>query len=488
MTATVAPRARSTPAAAAVVLVALAGCAPTVLWTGRTADRRHRVDIVQRSGAQWVLVDGQRRAAYRGIAAWSLATGDGGRVVYAARRGDRWVVVDGRPGPAYDGIGEIAVGAHGRLAYAAERGGRWQVIVDGAADRAAGWTAILARTLAFSQDGAHLIYAAEDASGVHVVVDGVAGPAWTAVGQLAMNDAGTHVVYAARRGRDAFAVIGGAIGPRFSDIAQLVVARRGARTAYLGDAGRAAHIVVDGAVGPAVQGRVRALQISADGANVAHIESDLAAGDRVICDGAELATAPPRTLAASSLAFVAAPACAVVYVLQERAGMRVVRGGVAEPSYEEVGPLAISPDGHHVGYAARRGADWRVVIDGGEHPGGRWAEAPVWSPDGTRTGYLTRRGAQAVAVVDGRDYRFDIALDGTLAFSRDGRTWSIIAGDLARQELYFAIDGTRRVPLPAGELYSAAAALSLVHPVLDPRTPNVLGLWSAAEADRARTP
>ncbi|MGH9889607.1 MAG: hypothetical protein ACREBE_29010, partial [bacterium] len=285
--------------------------------------------------------------------------------------------------------------------------------------------------------------------------------------------------------RDAFAVIDGAIGPGFGDIAQLTVARRGGRAAYLGTTGGAAHVVVDGAVGAAVQGTVRALQVGPDGSHVAFLVSDPAAGDRVTCDGAELAAASPRTLAAASLAIVAAPACAVVYVV-EGTGMQVVRAGVAEPRFDEVGTLAVSSDGRHVGYAARRGAAWSVVIDGREHDGGHWAEAPVWSPDGARTGYLARRGDHAVAVVDGRDYRFDVALDGTLAFSRDGRTWSIVAGDLARQELYFAIDGTRRVPLPADELYSAAAALSLAHPLLDPATPNVLGLWSAAEADRAR--
>jgi hypothetical protein len=189
---------------------------------------------------------------------------------------------------------------------------------------------------------------------------------------------------------------------------------------------------------------------------------------------------------AASLVFVAAPACALAYVLDEPAGARVVRAGVAGPRYDEIGALATSADGAHLGYAARRGAAWRVVLDGREHNGGRWAESPVWSADGARWGYLARRGDRAVAVVDGRDFAFDIALDGTLAFSRDGGAWSIIAGDLARQELYFAIDGTRRVPLPTVELISAAASLSLDHAILDPATPNVLGLWSAAEADRAR--
>ena len=333
--------ARTALTAAAVALIAFAGCAPTVLWTGRTADRRHHIAIVKGGDAQWVVVDGQRRAAYRGIAAWSLATGDGGRVVYAARRGAGWVVVDGRPGPTFDGIGEIAIGARGRLAYAAERNGRWHVIVDGAADRAPGWTAILAHTLAYSPDGAHLVYAAEDAAGVHVVVDGVAGPAWSAVGQLATSDDGNgraHAVYAARRGRDAFAVIDGAIGPRFDDIAQLTVARRGGSTAYLGTTEGAAHVVVDGAVGAAVHGEVRTLQVSADGAHVAYLVRDRAAGDRAICDGAELAAAAPRALAATSLAIVAAPACAVVYVIEDATGMMVVRAGVAEPVAEATRP------------------------------------------------------------------------------------------------------------------------------------------------------
>jgi len=482
--------ARVAPACAAAIALACAACAPTVLWTGRTADRRHRIDIVQGAGAQWVVVDGQRRAGYRGIAAWSLATGDGGRIVYAARRGDRWVVVDGRPGPAFDGIGEIAIGAGGRLAYAAERDGRWLVVVDGATERAPRWTAILARTLAFSRDGAHLVFAAQDAAGVHVVIDGAIGAAWSGVGQLAMDDTGTHIAYAARRGRDAFAVIDGVAGPRFASITQLTVAPRGARTAYLGHVDGVTHVVVDGAAGPAHLGPVRALRISADGAHVAHVATSPDADDRVLCDGAELATAPPRAVIAASLVFVAAPSCALAYVLDEPPGARVVRAGVAGPRYDEIGALATSADGAHLGYAARRGAAWRVVIDGREHDGGRWAESPVWSTDGARWGYLARRGDRAVAVVDGRDFAFDLALDGTLAFSRDGGAWSIIAGDLARRELFFeihgAIDGTRRVPLPTIELVSAAASLSVDHPILDPATPNVLGLWSAAEADRAR--
>jgi hypothetical protein len=180
---------------------------------------------------------------------------------------------------------------------------------------------------------------------------------------------------------------------------------------------------------------------------------------------------------------VAGPACAAVYVVEEATGMQVVRAGVAEPRYDEVGPLAISSDTRHVGYAARRGAQWRVVIDGREHDGGRWAEAPVWSPDGTRAGYLARRGDHAVAVIDGRDYRFDIALDGTLAFSRDGRHWAVIGGDLAREQLFFVVDGTRRVPLAPVEIYSAGERAAIDPTCGDDGS--VLRAWAAAEADRS---
>lgn len=466
----------------AAALALGAGCAPAVVWTGRTADRRHRVEIVQDDRVQWVVVDGRRRAAYRGIAAWSIAL-DGARVVYAARRGARWVVVDGRAGPEVDGVGEIALGAGGRLAYAAERAGRWQVIVDGGAERAPGWTAILAHTLRFSRDGAHLVHAAEDAAGVHVVVDGVVGPAWSGVGQLAIDEAGAHVAYAARRGRDAYAVIDGAAGPRFDDVTQLTVAPRGGRVAYVGLAGGRSRVVIDGTLGPPLDGPVGALRISAGGGHVVYATTGR--GDRVICDGDERGAAPAGAIDAGSLAFVAAAGCDVAYTVAEPGGVRVVAAGVPGPRYDEVGPLSVSRDGAHLGYAARRGATWCVVIDGREHDGGWAAEAPVFSPDGTRAGYLTRRGDRAVAVVDDRPHTFDTAIEGTLAFSSDGRTWSILAGDLAREELYFAIDGVHRVPLPAGELYSAAAALSLDHPLLDPTTPNVLGLWSAAEAERA---
>jgi hypothetical protein len=96
---------------------------------------------------------------------------------------------------------------------------------------------------------------------------------------------------------------------------------------------------------------------------------------------------------------------------------------------------------------------------------------------------VARRDRRWLAVVDDRAYRFDLVIDGTLAFSRDGRHWAVIGGDLAREQLFFAVDGTRRVPLAPVEIYSAGERAA-IHPTLDDGG-SVLRAWAAAEADRS---
>jgi hypothetical protein len=141
-----------------------------------------------------------------------------------------------------------------------------------------------------------------------------------------------------------------------------------------------------------------------------------------------------------------------------------------------------SRDGR-LAYAARRGASWVVVVDGRELPGGAadGAGDPVFSPDGRRLAYLVRRGRASIAVVDGREHRFDLTLEGSLAFSADGRRWAVIAGELARERMFFAIGaergGLRQVPLPAFEVYSAAARhapSSVIDPGFSPRSEELL--------------
>jgi hypothetical protein len=64
----------------------------------------------------------------------------------------------------------------------------------------------------------------------------------------------------------------------------------------------------------------------------------------------------------------------------------------------------------------------------------------------------------------------------------------VIAGDLAREELFFAIGvagQVRRVPLPAFEIYAAAARQTPARLDLHTSDDEVLRAWSQAEAERA---
>jgi len=447
--------------------LAAAGCAPTLIWSGHSADRRHTFEVVQESDHQRVIVDGVRGAAYRSVAAWSLQAA-GSRIVHAAQLGRDWIVVDaGRPSARWDGIGELAaLGDH--TAYAAERGRRWQVVVDGVAGPA--WESVLAGTLRFSPTGAHLVYAARDASGVHVVVDGAVGPAYDGVACLVFSDDGVHIGYVARSGTDARVVVDGEPGPRHREIARLRLV--GAQPVYAARDASGWHVIA--AQGSPPYREVRAI-VSAGG-HAAWIARD-DDGELVACDGVVVARA--SAIDPARLALVSG--CDVIYATREAGGMRVVHGAI-DQRYDEIGNLVVGRGGR-IAFAARLAATWYVVVDAQARPVGSYAGDPVFSADGTRLAYVARREHRWLAVVDERAFAFDLLIDGTLAFSHDGRHWAVIGGDLARERLFFAVDGVRRVPLAPAEIYSAGKrAASHAAPGDDGA---VLRAWAAAEADRS---
>jgi hypothetical protein len=446
--------------------LAVAGCAPTVIWSGHSANRRHTFEVVRESDHQRVIVDGVRGAAYRSVAAWSLQT-VGSRIVHAAQLGRDWVVVDaGRPSPRWDGIGELAVSGD-RTAYVAERGGRWQVVVDGVAGPA--WESVLADTLRFSPAGAHLVYVARDASGVHVVVDGAIGPARDGVAHLVFSDDGAHVGYIARSGDDATVVVDGEPGPRYREVAKLRLV--GTQPVYAARDASGWYVIA--AEGSPPYREVRTI-VTAGGhaAWIARDDSD----EIVACDGAIVARA--SAIDPARLALVGG--CDVVYATRDGGGVHVVHGAI-DQHYDEIGNFVIGPGGR-VAFAARLAGTWYIVVDARARPVGSYAGDPVFSADGTRLAYVARRDHRWLAVVDERAFAFDLLIDGTLAFSRDGRHWAVIGGDLARERLFFAVDGTRRVPLAPVEIYSAGERAA-IHAVPGDDGA-VLRAWAAAEADR----
>ncbi|HEY5947196.1 MAG TPA: hypothetical protein VIV40_16950 [Kofleriaceae bacterium] len=455
----------------AIVLVALAcGCGPKLVWTGRTLDRQHTIDVMRDGGLDYVIVDGQRRAAYKGVAGWSIALA-ANHLAFAARIGSEWVVIhDGKLArDKWQAIGQLRLGDRDQLVYVAQRADGWHVVTArGVGPRV---DAVLQGTLTIA--GAHVAYVAQLDGRSHVVVDDHVEPAFDGIGQLAL-DADGHYVYAARRQLDAYVIANGVLGQRCDGVAQLQLGPRG-HVVYVATLGDEQHIVIDGELGATVDS-IRHVLFRDDGAHVAWI-GRMGSLDVLALDDTPVAAWPARREA--KLAFrpssAAGEGSGLAYVMTSEHGEQVVVDATTGPLYDEVRTPVWSRDGR-LAYAARRGTTWLIVADGRELPAADSVGDPVLA--GTRIAYAARRGTSSFVVVDGQPYMFDLVFDDTVAFSADGTRWGAVAGDRAREQLFIVIDGKRRIPVAVRELYSAAASGAGESTLRD---------WTRAELDKPTT-
>jgi hypothetical protein len=123
-------------------------------------------------------------------------------------------------------------------------------------------------------------------------------------------------------------------------------------------------------------------------------------------------------------------------------------------------------------YAARRGATWLVVDGKVERDAGTAVGDPVVAA--RRIAFGGRRGKRAYVAVDGKTFTYDLVFTDTVAFSRDGKRWGAIVGDLAKEQLYIVVDGTRQIPVDVKELYSGVAS----------GNDHALVEWTRAELER----
>jgi hypothetical protein len=448
----------------------LVGCGPSLIWSGHTADRRHRIEVVERAGLSYVIIDGQRRAAYHGVAGWSIALA-GDHVAFAARVDDRWrVVVDGRAGEDWDEIGGIEILPDGTAIYIAARAGRWHVVVG--RTTGPGFDAIVAGSLRFTSD--HVAYAGRRGTQVHVVHDGREHRGFDGVGQLELSRDGSRSIYAGRRGDDAYVVVDGVERSRWGAVSRLTLGPD-THWAHAASEGHGWRLVVDGHVGPVVDS-IRSIVFRDDGSQVVWT---------AMIEGIAVLSLDEHPIAALSLParFALRPSragqeLAIAYVIDAGAKQqRVVVGTQVGPIFDEIGTLVWSFSGR-LAYTARRDTKWLVVVDGSEQDGGDRVGPPTFSLDGERVGFIATRGKASYAIVDGAAHRFDLVFEDSITFSSDGAHWAVIAGDVAREQLFIAIDGDRqRVVLSAREIYSAATA----------HDPEVLRAWIAAELARCCT-
>jgi hypothetical protein len=359
---------------------------------------------------QWLAIDGRKGPAARAIAPTSVVwSPDGGHLAYVEVDGAHARVVhDGCGGVFWDGVAEIAFSPDGKaLAYVAESGGRYHVVRNGVPGPPC--AGVLARTLRFSPDSAHLYYV-EGGPPYHLVVDGRPGPSFDGIAELSMRSGGGAPSYAylGRRGDLAFVVTEhGEQGP-FGYIVDFARDPATGSTAWVVDEGTQALVYRDGAV---VDARFAVVQTPT------------------------LAFRPARPALPSEPTDLT-----YVGILADK-GQYVVVGGKTHGPYSGISSLSFSENGERFGYAALRNGAWEVHVDGRVVARDSFSGPPVFSPDGRRFGRFMVRDDRTFAVVDGHTYPLEVALLGTLSFSKDSRHWALIGGSRGQRKLYALVDG-----------------------------------------------
>jgi hypothetical protein len=403
---------------AAAVLGLASGCSAVQLaWYGHTPDRTQVVEVQQRGDAQWLSIGARRSKPYRAIAVDDLAfDADGRRFAFAAElseRPERWTIVeDFVEGRTWEAVAGLRFGPRGgRLVYAGLEGGHWRLIVDGAPGPS--FDAVDVDSIVFSPDGRRVAYVVQDGGCARAVFDGRAGDCVARVVGLAAGDVGARDVTVVDDGTGAHVCVG-------------------ERRVF--DLPNARSLSVD----PAVEHWA----VTTDSPDGQRLVVDGSAGDAFDAIGAVVWAPDGR---------------AIAYTARRGRAWHVVAGGQASGPYGAVEEPVFAANGSHLGYLARDPERSVVAIDGrvvweSEAP----ATALTLSPDGARRAWMYRDGAKAVIAVDDQRYPFEVAIERTLRFSRDGRHWAALVGSLAERRLSVAVDGRPVAPFDAAELFGGS--------------------------------
>jgi hypothetical protein len=404
-----------------------------------------------------------------------------------AGQGGECCWVDGQPGLRHETIGRPVFSADSkRVAYIASDAGQSYVVVDGVPhDR---YASIIAESLAFSADSAHVAYLAnvdaatcavvlngkelERAAGIEsltlsphggrygyfvrvddgwiATIDNNRGPLLDEFGLIEFSADGRHVAYGARINGMAHVVADVVIGPPFSGIGVHRYNCDGTRLAYAAQVGDQQAVIVNG-VQQAIWPRVADVTVtfSPDGRRLAYMASDGELTFMVIDGqrGESFHGMLPPIFSADSRR--------VAYIAGRNDTMLVVVDDKLGPEFAGIGSdtFRFSADGEHFCYDADLGGQRCAVRD---HECGPAYESvgtatPILSADGKRMAYTASRDSRWFVVdvredVDGREdsERYDGVVAGSLQFSPDGRTVAFAAGNGPDQ--YIVVDGRQFGP------------------------------------------
>lgn len=359
--------------------------------------------------------------------------------------------------------------------------GQWLTVGSRSSGR---YAFIAAEELAFAPEGGRIAFAAQIGARPErwsVVADFAPGRVWDGVAALRFGPGGIRFVYAAEQSSRWRMVIDGAADRAFDslDPESITFSADGRRVGYVAHDGACARAVIDSVAGPCA----------------------------AVVVGLALADAPARDLVAFAdtrdgsrgRVFVGADEVADLEGLREVAvdrdvghwaavvasadGLHLVVDGHPRSPHREIETPVFAAHGAHVGYLARDPGRSVVVVDdriAWESPAP--ATALAISDDGSRLGWFCREGDETVIVVDQRRHAFEVAVERTLRFSRDGQHWAALVGSRAERRLFVVLDGQVELPFDAAEFFG--------NPWGDPGAR--LGAWVAGEMEsylaRSRPP
>jgi hypothetical protein len=368
--------------------------------------------VVERDGKRFVLWRDKQSGPFDEVSGYTLST-SGGRVTFVAKRGGKeFAVVDGKESKPYDAVGQPDVSPKGgRVMFVAREGEASFAVVDGV--EGARYDSVgIGHESPFSPDGAHYAYKAtregDDSLRSFVVADGKEGKGYDFVDHVAYTPDGAHLLYVAYSTAryKTFLVRDGEEVASYDNLPDFGGFRFGPdgrrmffRLRELDDGkeaivvdGRAFHYddITDAEFGPdgrrfvfkAQRGGVWVMVV--DGVESEAYEPD---GD----EPGKIGWSRDGRLAFSK------DGSRVAYVGRKGGKEFVVADGVAAAArYDAIGNLAFTPDGRHVVHTARRGGKSFVVVDGVE---GREYDGFLPARDHERDGRLNVEGANSLSIL-----------------------------------------------------------------------------------------
>lgn len=439
----------------------LAGCAPTLLHRGHSADRAHVVTVTRSDGVEVLALDGVEQVRGSSVAVDRLRWRAGAPVV-PVRTGEGWQVLGVETAPRWLEVGEVEVRA-GHVAYeAADRAG-WHVVLDARVGPAV--PALARGSLVLGADVAAAVGLEGDRE--RVVTDRALGPLVDDVRALDVVAKGRALAHVAREaGREAL-VLDGEVVLEAEEILEHAVSDEPSAWAALVGEGELVALV-RGVPGAAPETLWRApllthLRISDDGAHVAClIPAPDGGGIALARDGRMLSQ--HRRVEGASFAFVPGTD-RLALVVEESQGPEVLDGEWRSERFEAIAELVLAPE--TVGFVASRGGRSEVWV-GRERVGvERWAGSLVLrgAPSAEGGGdahvehaYVARDDAGARAVVTRRG-RWPVPrlFVDTLQLDETGHHWAALAPAVDEGRLEVWIDGEPRVSIDAEEVGSELA-------------------------------